>query len=332
MADNVTTVLGLDPAGALSLADVLYIIQGTAEDRDRYLTLEKLRDFIQVNWDGAKITMENTTIVAEDDYFKVTGIGGNTKMDGGNIVVTATGGSATLSNDELSFTDGTNTSSYGASAAKVGNVTVSKTGVTVSGSGGSSTLENGKLSFVGSGTSSSFSASGLSIVYGGMTLTAINDSTGTYFGISGTGGGTRIYQDSITITGNGMTTTIGAGTVETVNVSATGTIEATGNAGHVKGLIQSKWYGFANKTDKTTLDNRMLNTAYFTTGTLYPVMGPIDEESGYFNYYGPDGEIHSVQVYKNFGAILLCVGVCTVGTTDYPTFVCINSYPMPAVS
>ena len=218
MADNVTTVLGLDPAGALSLADVLYIIQGTAEDRDRYLTLEKLRDFIQVNWDGAKITMENTTIVAEDDYFKVTGIGGNTKMDGGNIVVTATGGSATLSNDELSFTDGTNTSSYGASAAKVGNVTVSKTGVTVSGSGGSSTLENGKLSFVGSGTSSSFSASGLSIVYGGMTLTAINDSTGTYFGISGTGGGTRIYQDSITITGNGQTTSVGYGEVNTGSV------------------------------------------------------------------------------------------------------------------
>ena len=47
LEENITTVPLLEEADNLTLNDLLYIVQGLNSDRDRKLTLEKLRDFLQ---------------------------------------------------------------------------------------------------------------------------------------------------------------------------------------------------------------------------------------------------------------------------------------------
>lgn len=47
MAENITTVPNLPEAGDPSLSDLLYLVQGEGSDRDRKVTLERLRDFVQ---------------------------------------------------------------------------------------------------------------------------------------------------------------------------------------------------------------------------------------------------------------------------------------------
>ena len=47
LEENITTVPLLEEADNLSLDDLLYIVQGLNSDRDRKLSLEKLRDFLQ---------------------------------------------------------------------------------------------------------------------------------------------------------------------------------------------------------------------------------------------------------------------------------------------
>lgn len=49
MAQNITTLLQKDNAEDLSLADLLYLVQGTGSDRDRKMTLGQLVDFIKKN-------------------------------------------------------------------------------------------------------------------------------------------------------------------------------------------------------------------------------------------------------------------------------------------
>lgn len=49
MAQNITTLLQKDNAEDLSLADLLYLVQGTGSDRDRKMTLGQLVDFIKEN-------------------------------------------------------------------------------------------------------------------------------------------------------------------------------------------------------------------------------------------------------------------------------------------
>ena len=59
MAENTTSVLRKDPAENITLEDVLYLIQGVGADRDRKMTLEQLRDFIQEKFSRLKITDGN---------------------------------------------------------------------------------------------------------------------------------------------------------------------------------------------------------------------------------------------------------------------------------
>ena len=47
LEENITTVPLLEEADNLTLNDLLYIVQGLNSDRDRKLSLEKLRDFLQ---------------------------------------------------------------------------------------------------------------------------------------------------------------------------------------------------------------------------------------------------------------------------------------------
>lgn len=49
MAQNITTLLQKDNAEDISLADLLYLVQGTGSDRDRKMTLGQLVDFIKAN-------------------------------------------------------------------------------------------------------------------------------------------------------------------------------------------------------------------------------------------------------------------------------------------
>lgn len=55
MAENTTSVLRKDPAENITLEDVLYLIQGVGANRDRKMTLEQLRDFIQEHFKSLTI-------------------------------------------------------------------------------------------------------------------------------------------------------------------------------------------------------------------------------------------------------------------------------------
>lgn len=59
MAENTTSVLRKVPAENIALEDVLYLIQGVGANRDRKMTLEQLRDFIQEKFSRLKITDGN---------------------------------------------------------------------------------------------------------------------------------------------------------------------------------------------------------------------------------------------------------------------------------
>ncbi len=60
MPENITTVPNLPEAGDPSLSDLLYLVQGEGSDRDRKVTLERLRDFVQSVF--GKITCTGLTV------------------------------------------------------------------------------------------------------------------------------------------------------------------------------------------------------------------------------------------------------------------------------
>lgn len=60
MSENITTVPNLPEAGDPSLSDLLYLVQGEGSDRDRKVTLERLRDFVQSVF--GKITCTGLTV------------------------------------------------------------------------------------------------------------------------------------------------------------------------------------------------------------------------------------------------------------------------------
>lgn len=82
MADNITSVLNKDPAGDLSLTDILYLIQGTGSKRDRNVTLQRLFEFFgkqtkSIKLEGDKYTIEidsatgSFSIVSIDGGFEI---------------------------------------------------------------------------------------------------------------------------------------------------------------------------------------------------------------------------------------------------------------------
>lgn len=82
MAENTTSVLRKDPAENITLEDVLYLIQGVGANRDRKMTLEQLRDFIQDKFSRLKITDGNDWDIqvinySESDYNGFLAIGIN---------------------------------------------------------------------------------------------------------------------------------------------------------------------------------------------------------------------------------------------------------------
>ncbi len=83
LEENITTVPLLEEADNLSLDDLLYIVQGLNSDRDRKLSLEKLRDFLQSVFKNITVVgignhPDTTTITPSG--VTVSGMGGTTEI------------------------------------------------------------------------------------------------------------------------------------------------------------------------------------------------------------------------------------------------------------
>ena len=91
LEENITTVPLLEEADNLTLNDLLYIVQGLNSDRDRKLSLEKLRDFLQSVFKNITVVgignhPDTTTITPSG--VTVSGMGGTTEI--GKQAVTTT--------------------------------------------------------------------------------------------------------------------------------------------------------------------------------------------------------------------------------------------------
>ena len=91
LEENITTVPLLEEADNLTLNDLLYIVQGLNSDRDRKLSLEKLRDFLQSVFKNITVVgignhPDTTTITPSG--VTVSGMGGSTEI--GKQAVTTT--------------------------------------------------------------------------------------------------------------------------------------------------------------------------------------------------------------------------------------------------
>lgn len=136
--ENEATVLQLPDALNISLADILYILQGTGRDRDKKMSLEQLRDFLAVSF--SKISFGNgvpkTEISAGN--LKLQGFGKSFSFDDSLKISFGSSTSVSVSNDAIAL-------SYGSY-----NVVVNSSGVTISGGDGQNiTIDNEGISVNG---------------------------------------------------------------------------------------------------------------------------------------------------------------------------------------
>lgn len=106
--ENITTVPLLEEAESLSLSDIFYIVQGLDADRDRKVSLEKLRDFIQAVFKNITLVgignhPDTTTITPTG--MTVSGMGGSTEIGKQSVSTTfLTAYSLTLKNSNQTVT------------------------------------------------------------------------------------------------------------------------------------------------------------------------------------------------------------------------------------
>lgn len=110
--ENEATVLQMKKAENIRLADILYLIQGTGIDRDRQMTLEQLRDFLQDAFDQISVKGTNSATyigkggfeLRAPDVESVLGIDGLSFVYGGNSIKLDKD-SIEINGNKLSLTD-----------------------------------------------------------------------------------------------------------------------------------------------------------------------------------------------------------------------------------